>query len=64
VRPVRPGRELALQHGVRNPGHCLAYSPVELNDCERHPGEYNGRGYCNPLGEPTWPTHCVDGFEP
>lgn len=46
-------------------GHCLAYTPQEIRWCERHPDHYTvWGGYCNPLGEPTWPTHCVDGPVP
>jgi len=46
-------------------GHCLNYTSLEVEWCWRHPGSYyyNG-GYCSPFGEPTWPTHCVDGPVP
>jgi hypothetical protein len=48
-----------------NPYYCADYTTQEYRYCLRYPGTcMSGFRCCDTLGNPTWPTACMAGYQP
>jgi hypothetical protein len=63
--PVDPWSNGECEQICEGSGHCMDYSPQEIEWCAVHPDQrYNPFKLCGPTGDPLWRTWCVPGPVP
>jgi hypothetical protein len=63
--PDNPASRWVCSTACGNPAHCRDYNVIETAFCALHPDYFFRLNmYCDPWGNPTWTTNCVEGDPP
>lgn len=63
--PLDPASQAICDYACLLPSYCLDYYASDYAWCAAHPDTFDHYyRYCDPRGNPTWETYCVEGQRP